>query len=172
MILVESDAGEEWDSSIGWPALAERAVLAAIRQSDQAALVESALTVEVSVKFTTDDAVKALNGAYRNKDNATNVLSFPMIDSDLLSSIASADHGEVLLGDIVLADGVCMREAVEKGVAPEIHAAHLLVHGTLHLLGYDHELGDEEAEAMEGVERNALASIGISDPYAVTEAQT
>ena len=70
-----------------------------------------------------------------------------------------------LLGDIVLAQGVCAREAAEKGVAVEDHATHLIVHGTLHLLGYDHETGDAEAEAMEAIERQALASLGIADPY-------
>jgi probable rRNA maturation factor len=74
-----------------------------------------------------------------------------------------------MIGDIVLANCVCSREATEKGVAIDTHATHLVVHGTLHLLGYDHETGDEEAEAMEGVEREALAELGIADPYAVTE---
>jgi probable rRNA maturation factor len=65
---------------------------------------------------------------------------------------------------------VCAREAAEKGVAAETHAAHLVVHGTLHLLGYDHETDDADAEAMEEIERRALASLGIADPYHVTEA--
>ena len=68
--------------------------------------------------------------------------------------------------------GVCAAEAEAKGVAIEVHATHLVVHGTLHLLGYDHETADEDAEAMEEVEREALAAIGIADPYAVTEVQT
>jgi probable rRNA maturation factor len=73
----------------------------------------------------------------------------------------------MLLGDIVLAQGVCAREAEEKGVRPCAHAAHLVVHGTLHLLGFDHEQSDAEAEAMEAVEREALAALGIADPYKV-----
>ena len=67
--------------------------------------------------------------------------------------------------------GVCAREAAEKKVPVETHATHLVVHGTLHLLGYDHETGDAEAEEMEEIERKALASLGIADPYAVTEAE-
>ncbi|MBS2699759.1 rRNA maturation RNase YbeY, partial [Salmonella enterica subsp. enterica serovar 1,4,[5],12:i:-] len=67
-----------------------------------------------------------------------------------------------------LAHGVCEREAAEKGVSVEEHATHLLVHGTLHLLGYDH-MGDDEAEAMEEIERQALATLGIADPYLVRE---
>jgi probable rRNA maturation factor len=71
-----------------------------------------------------------------------------------------------LLGDIVLARGVCVAEAADKGIAVEDHAAHLIVHGTLHLLGYDH-LEDGEASDMEAREVRALARIGIADPYAV-----
>ena len=171
MILVEADAGEEWDSRVDWEELAERAILSAVACSNHASLNNSELAVEVSVKFTDDQEVKALNAAYRGKDYATNVLSFPMVEADLIGSIAAADGGEVLLGDVVLAHGICSTEAGEKGVAVETHAAHLVVHGTLHLLGYDHETSDEDAETMEAVEREALAAIGIADPYAVTEVQ-
>ena len=108
--------------------------------------------------------MQALNAAYRGKDKPTNVLSFPMVQRDLLDGLANTDDGEVLLGDIILAHGVCAREAAEKGVTAAIHATHLVVHGTLHLLGYDHE-GDGEAEAMEAIERAALGSLGIADPY-------
>jgi probable rRNA maturation factor len=95
-----------------------------------------------------------------------------MLEPELIETIARAGDGEALLGDIVLAYGVCAAEAEEKGVAVQTHAAHLIVHGTLHLLGYDHETGDEDAEAMEEVERAALAAMGISDPYHVTEVQS
>lgn len=171
MILVEADAGEEWDSRTDWEELAERAVLSAVASSRHAALNNSELVVEVSVKLTDDAEVKALNAAYRNKDTSTNVLSFPMIEPVLLDSIAGADAGEILLGDIVLAHGICAAEAADKGVPVENHAAHLVVHGALHLLGYDHETGDDDAEAMEKVERHALAAIGIDDPYTVREVQ-
>lgn len=171
MIVVESDAGEEWDSRIDWEGLAQQAVETAIRHSDQSALIDCDLQLEISVKYATDAEVQALNAAYRGKDRPTNVLSFPMIDADLLESLATADSGEVLLGDIVLASGVCREEAAEKKVAVETHAAHLVVHGALHLIGYDH-MDDTEAEIMEAVERRALAAIGISDPYHVTEVQS
>jgi probable rRNA maturation factor len=172
MILVEADAGEEWDSCTDWPALAERAVRSAVASSRHSALIDAELAVEVSVRFSDDNEVKALNAGYRGKDRPTNVLSFPMIDGDLLQSIAMADSGEVLLGDIVLANGVCAREAAEKNIPMKTHAAHLVVHGALHLLGYDHETGDADAEAMEAVERHALAALGIADPYALSEVQT
>ncbi|HZG08935.1 MAG TPA: rRNA maturation RNase YbeY [Allosphingosinicella sp.] len=168
MILIESGASPEWDSSSDWSGLAERAVQAAVAQSEWAALIDSRLTAEVSVKFTTDTEVLALNGQYRTKDKATNVLSFPMIDPDLLEALASAGAGEALLGDIVIAHGVCAREAADKGVSVAHHATHLVVHGALHLLGYDHEESDAEAEAMEDIERRALAALGIADPY-ITE---
>ena len=170
MILVEADAGEEWDSRTDWEALARRAVLAAVSASSHDGLIDSETAVEVSVRFTTDDEVRSLNAGYRGKDKPTNVLSFPMVEPDLLGAVPAG--GEVLLGDVVLAHGVCAAEAADKEVPVATHAAHLVVHGTLHLLGYDHETGEADAEAMERIERDALASLGISDPYAVTEAET
>ena len=161
MIAVDSDVSGEWDSRIDWPGLAAKAVLRAVEQSRHAHLAER--DFEVSVKFTSDDEVRSLNAEWRGKDQATNVLSFPM----------SEDPGSApMLGDVVLAAGVCDREAREKGVALEAHAAHLVVHGTLHLLGYDHETGDADAEEMEAAERRALAAMGIADPYQVTEVQS
>jgi probable rRNA maturation factor len=127
--------------------------------------VTSERAVELSVRLTSDDEVRALNAKWRGKDKPTNVLSFPMFEAELLGSLAQAEGGEALLGDVVLAHGVCAREAAEKSVSIRDHAAHLIVHGTLHLLGYDHEEGDEAAEAMEAVERAALAALGVADPY-------
>ena len=165
MILVEADVSDEWDSSTDWRGLAERAVRAAVVASDWSDLADASLAVEVSVKFTGNDEVHALNRDYRGKDKPTNVLSFPMIEADLLDRLASAGVGEALLGDVVLARGICAAEAADKAVPIGDHAAHLVVHGTLHLLGYDHEQGDEEAEHMEEAERRALAAIGVGDPY-------
>ena len=158
MIHIDSDVSDDWDSRTDWAALAEGAVRAAAAHSDYPALADT----EVSVKFTSDEEVRGLNAAWRGKDKATNVLSFPM---------AEAPEGAPMLGDIVLAAGVCAREAAAKNVLMETHATHLVVHGMLHLLGYDHETGDEDAEAMEEIERKALASLGISDPYAITEVE-
>ena len=92
-----------------------------------------------------------------------------MVQVDLLDGLDIGDDGEVLLGDIVLADAVCASEATDRMVPLETHATHLIVHGTLHLLGYDH-IDDAEAEGMEAIERDALASLGIDDPYAIDEA--
>jgi probable rRNA maturation factor len=167
MILVEADCPEEWDSSTDWRALAEASVRAAVEASNAAALLDGALVAEVSVRFTDNDEVKALNSAWRGKEKATNVLSFPMFEPPLVSSLPDLDGGEVLLGDIVLAHGVCASEAAEKGIPVRSHAAHLLVHGTLHLLGYEHEGDDARADEMEEVERRALAAMGVADPYEV-----
>ena len=160
MIGVETDVSAEWDKNIDWPALARSAVHAGVAHSRHSGLADS----EVSVKFTSDEEVRALNAAWRGQDKATNVLSFPMAEEGELASAR-------LLGDVVLAYGICAAEAGEKQIGVETHAAHLVVHGTLHLLGYDHETGDEDAEEMEEAERRALASIGIADPYQLSEVQ-
>lgn len=147
-----------------WEILAQRAVTAAIVHSPYASFATDEACYEVAVKLTDDEEVHGLNRAYRDKDRPTNVLSFPMVQADLLEGTANTDDGEVLLGDIVLAEGVCAREAAEKGISIADHAAHLIVHGTFHLLGYDH-MEDAEAEAMEALETQSLISLGISDPY-------
>jgi probable rRNA maturation factor len=165
MILVESDVSPEWESKVDWASVAERSVRAAVAHSRHAGLIDG--NAEISVKFTSDAEVRALNAAWRGRDKPTNVLSFPMVEEARLG-----DPTEALLGDIVLAGGVCAGEAAAKNVAVENHAAHLVVHGTLHLLGYDHETSDDEAERMEEAERRALASIGVADPYQVIEVNT
>jgi probable rRNA maturation factor len=164
------DADEEWDSSDGgpfdWEPLARRAATAAIAESTFPDLADSERPVEISITLTGDEEVRTLNAKWRGKDKPTNVLSFPMADERDLSRTTIADS-ELLLGDIILARGVCEAEASEKGVSVEDHAAHLLVHGTLHLLGYDHQRDDEAAE-MEQREVRALERLGIGNPYEVT----
>lgn len=167
MIHVETSAEPPWTGD--WGTLAEEACRAALARTAQLEWSASPALVEVSVRLTSDDEVHALNRDYRQKDRPTNVLSFPMIQPDLLASVAgNSDDGEVLLGDIVLAHGVCAAEAAERGVTLEAHAQHLIVHGMLHLLGHDH-MNDTEAEAMEGIERDALTTLGLHDPYPVRE---
>ena len=165
MILVEADSSDEWDSDCDWKALAEKAVRAAVASSRHRALIDAGIAVEVSVRFTGDDQVRALNSDYRNKDKPTNVLSFPMLQADLLEPLTRTAGGELLLGDIVIARSVCAAEAEGKNISVADQAAHLVIHGTLHLLGYDHERGEDEAEEMERVERDALSALGIADPY-------
>jgi probable rRNA maturation factor len=164
MILdVDLDADPEWDSSIGWADLAEAAAEAAIAESQFPALAAGPRIVELSVRLAENDEVRALNAHWRGKDKPTNVLSFPLTsEADLAAT--PADGPELMLGDIVLARGVCVDEAAEKAVPIDQHAAHLMVHGTLHLLGYDHQ-DDEGAADMEARETRALARLGIADPY-------
>ncbi|WP_354068360.1 rRNA maturation RNase YbeY [Caulobacter sp. 1776] len=111
----------------------------------------------IVILLTDDDSVQALNRDFRQKDYATNVLSFP-----------SPPNPEGQIGDIALAYGVCAREAAEQGKPLDHHLQHLVAHGVLHLLGYDHE-GDDEAEAMESLEREILAGLDVPDPYAGDE---
>ena len=162
MIDVEVSKSSAWDIFTDWDRRAHDAVLTAARVSGHNQIEDSPAPFEVSVKFTDDAEVQALNAAYRGKDKPTNVLSFPMMSADELA--APPPHGG-LLGDIVLAAETCAREAADKGVAVADHASHLIVHGTLHLLGHDHH-EDGEAETMEDIERLALDRIGIADPYA------
>jgi probable rRNA maturation factor len=165
MILVETDA-EGWGAGADWAQIADKAVRAAIAHSPLRALLTAPVRAEISVKFADDEEVHRLNRDYRQKDAPTNVLSFPMVQRDLLDAVdQNSDDGELLLGDVVLARGVCEAEAADKEVSVEAHAAHLVVHGTFHLLGYDH-LSDADADEMEAAERDALAALGIADPYA------
>jgi probable rRNA maturation factor len=107
----------------------------------------------VVVLLTDDETVRDLNARFRGKDSATNVLSFPAHDT-------AQGH----LGDICLAYGVCAREADEQGKTLAAHLQHLVAHGVLHLVGYDHE-DDTEAKVMEDLERRILATLGLADPY-------
>jgi probable rRNA maturation factor len=155
--------GNLWPAA-NWEAIASKAVAAAVKLSVNADYATQTALYEVAVKLTSDEEVHTLNRTYRDKDKPTNVLSFPMVQRDLLEAMSNTDDGEILLGDIVLAAGVCRAEAAEKGLSLVDHAAHLIVHGTFHLLGYDH-MDDVDADEMETLEVQALASIGIRDPY-------
>lgn len=129
------------------------------RASEALGLAIGRRKVAVSVLFSSDAAVNALNRTWRGKNKPTNVLSFPAADSPRLP------RGEPRpLGDIILACGVVQREAREQRKSFADHTMHLLVHGALHLLDYDHET-DKEAEAMERLEIRLLARLGIENPY-------
>ena len=133
-------------------------VEAVVARAAEAALEPSSSGRAVDILLTDDATVRDFNARFRGKDAPTNVLSFPAPKSAL-------PH----LGDIALAHGVCAREAAAQGKALADHLSHLVVHGVLHLLGYDHE-ADGEAQAMEGLERAVLAGLGIADPYRLDEA--
>ncbi|MDR3508406.1 MAG: rRNA maturation RNase YbeY [Caulobacteraceae bacterium] len=145
-IEVEIEA-EGWNSDgLAAEALAQAA--------GEAALAVAEWTGGVVVLLTDDATVADLNSRFRGKDGPTNVLSFP-----------APDNPEAHLGDIALALGVCQREAQAQGKPLGHHLQHLVAHGVLHLVGYDH-LTDSEAETMEALERRILAGLGVPDPYA------
>jgi probable rRNA maturation factor len=136
----------------------QRWVEAALQRSGRA----SDGTVELAVRIVAADEIRTLNHLYRKQDKATNVLSFPAGDMDGLPH----DAGR-LLGDIVICASVVAEEAGAQGKALADHWCHMLVHGTLHLLGFDHEIEAEAAE-MEALEAEILYSQNVTDPYAVS----
>ncbi len=164
MLEIALDATQGWEDGTDWTALAHRAARAAIALTPHAELLDHAASAELSVRLADDAEVQGLNAQWRGKDRPTNILSFPMLQADLIDVVMGADEGETLLGDLILAHETCLREAAEKGIPLADHVTHLIVHGTLHLLGHDHE-NDAEAEAMEALETRALASLGLADPY-------
>jgi probable rRNA maturation factor len=143
-VVIEDPAWEAAEPRAA--ALAEIAATAVLEH-------ERARAGDIAILLADDARLAGLNAAFRGKDAATNVLSFP------------AATGAEALGDIALAFGVCAREAAEQAKSLGHHLQHLTAHGVLHLLGYDHE-SDAEAEAMEAKERAILAGLGVADPYA------
>ena len=145
--------------------LCRRVTRAALTGAIEALPEGSLARVEISVVLADDAMVQALNRQYRGQDKPTNVLSFAALDGeeDL------PPDGPLLLGDVVLAFETTSREAEAEGKTLADHLSHLLVHGVLHLLGYDH-LEEADAEEMEEQERVILADLGIADPYAVSPA--
>jgi probable rRNA maturation factor len=111
------------------------------------------MPAEVTVRFVDPEEGRQLNAQFRGKDYATNVLSFPYL------------QGERIAGDLAVCTAVALGEAAEQGKTAADHLAHLIVHGMLHLQGYDHETGPRDARRMEALEREILANLGIADPY-------
>jgi len=143
-----------------WEALAMRAAVAC---ADAAAELANP-RLSASLLFTSDEEVHTLNREWRERDKPTNVLSFPMLAREELLDL-SAEGPPAMLGDVALAYETCAREAAAKSVPLEHHAAHLIVHGLLHLAGYNHETCEEDADKMEALEVRILAKLGIADPY-------
>lgn len=142
-------------TSIPSQAQFERWVVAALGTSDQ--------VTELSIRIVDTDESQSLNSQFRGKDRPTNVLSFPFERPEGLPVDAELD----LLGDLVICAPVVESEANEQQKTAEHHWAHMVIHGTLHLMGYDH-INDADAEEMESLEQKLLASLGIPDPYLVT----
>ncbi|MGY0559115.1 rRNA maturation RNase YbeY [Luteimonas sp. A277] len=152
---------ERLDVAVAY-AISRKGVPAAIsfRRWATAALAGRIREADLAIRIVDEREGRALNRHYRGKDYATNVLSFP---AELPEGLPEDFHMP-LLGDLVICAPVVAREAREQGKSPAAHYAHLTVHGTLHLLGWDHD-DDVEAEAMEQLEREILDALGIADPY-------
>ena len=155
-VSVEAD----WPSPQNLEALSAAAAIALAAEVPELANPR----LSASLAFTSDAEVHALNREWRAQDKPTNVLSFPMLERAELLALAP-DGPPELLGDIALALETCTREAGNKGISLEHHTGHLIVHGLLHLAGYDHETSPEDARLMERLEIKALAQMGIADPY-------
>jgi probable rRNA maturation factor len=146
--------------------LAERAAGATLRR-----LGLDPRRYEISLLGCSDARIAELNADFRGKPQPTNVLSWPSAERGparpgARPRLPAPDPGGLReLGDVAIAWETCAREAAAEGITPEDHAAHLVVHATLHLLGFDHET-DADAELMEGIEREVLRAIGVADPYA------
>jgi len=161
-ILIESEA---WQNLPDAGDIARQAIAAAASAMAASDAGIGLRNVEISLLLCDDDTIAALNGRWRGQEKPTNVLSFP----------AWPLHGGVMLqekrplGDIAIAYETLVREARESGRTASAHLSHLVVHGYLHLAGYDHETDDEAGE-MESLERDILAQIGVADPYAACDA--
>lgn len=151
-ILIEAG---DWHGEPEMAALCRGAIAAALR----AAPLRLASGSELSILLTDDRGITALNRSWRGIDKPTNVLSFPALE------VTAEQTAGPVLGDIALAHETIAHEASLEEVPFDDHFRHLLIHGFLHLFGYDHE-HDHEAEVMEELERRALAELGIEDPYA------
>ena len=141
---------ESWHRILGAELIAHRAAQAAL---DDAKVTDG----EVSILLADDAKVRELNRNYRHKDQPTNVLSFPSEDK--------TESGARFFGDIALAFETVSREASDEGKRPDAHLSHLVVHGVLHLLGFDHD-NERDAEAMEARETKIVTHLGFADPYA------
>ncbi len=153
--LVEAVVEDPRWEALGIAALADRAARATV----EAAGLDPG-TCEIGLLAADDARIAALNAEFRGKPVPTNVLSWP-------SGEGPEAPGEArFMGDLALAYETCLREAQEGRIAPADHVTHLVVHGTLHLLGHDHET-DAEAEAMEELETKILATLGVANPYSL-----
>ena len=161
MSAVDVEIAVECD---GWPDEAVLIAMAKTSFSTAMDVLELDEAFNVSLLFTKDAAVQVLNRDWRGQDKPTNVLSFPAGDSPIETEVE-------FLGDIAVALETVAHEAAGEGKTFNHHLTHLLVHGFLHLCGYDHETGDDDADEMETLERAILARLAIADPYAVNDDQ-
>jgi probable rRNA maturation factor len=168
--VIEADVFIEdtvrWGDLDGWEERLARVVAATLEKTRFAGLVTNDALIDLSIRLTVDSEVQALNLESRGQDTPTNVLSFQFLTAGELDRLPQLPAAT--LGDIALAHETVAQEAVAQKKSFEAHATHLVVHGLLHLLGYDH-VHDEQADVMETLERHILADLGLPDPYAVPD---
>jgi len=165
-LLVEIEAEQsDWEKGVwaGVDADIRHAAISAFQAGIEAnsAMTFPEVDIEISIRLTDDKEMRALNAKWRNIDRPTNVLSFPNWDANFGAMYAGP---AVLLGDVVLARQTVEAEADNANLPPVHHVKHLIVHGVLHLLGFDHE-SDQEANIMETLEVKVLSNIGVASPY-------
>jgi probable rRNA maturation factor len=153
-VLVVADC---WRNAPNAEAVIQRAIAAAVERVD-----DSVANAELAIMLTDDSGIRTLNSNWRGIDQPTNVLSFPALQPPAPQKAGAAPR---MLGDIAIAYETMRREADQDGKPFDHHLSHLAVHGFLHLIGYDHT-NDDDAEAMEALETQILAQLGIPDPYA------
>jgi probable rRNA maturation factor len=157
--------------------LTEVAARAAFEAAEKPEILGGDTPVEMSLVLADDALVQTLNRDYRDKDKPTNVLSFALLDDlddtdeDADDVLAREEGMPILIGDVILAFETVQREAREQGKSIENHLTHLVIHGVLHLLGYDHQ-SDPDADRMERLETSILARMGIADPYSANPAKS
>ncbi len=163
-IIAVDVAADGWRTGITGAAPAETLVIEAAEAA--LAFAGPAYAVELSVRLTGDAEMRTFNRTYRGRDSATNVLSFALTtEDDAQAGVLPQQEGAAnLLGDILVAYETCANEADDQAKPLADHLRHMVVHGVLHLLGYDHETEDEAAQ-MEGLERDILSQLGVPDPY-------
>src|SRR4051794_28433183 len=165
------EAGD-WEAAVtDVEMLVEAAAHAAFEAAERPEILGKA-PAEMSLVLADDALVQTLNRDYRDKDKPTNVLSFALLDDldDTDDTLARDEGMPILIGDVILAFETVQREAREQGKSIKDHLTHLVIHGVLHLLGYDHQ-SDPDADRMEKLETSILARLGIADPYSANPAQ-
>lgn len=167
----------DWETAVAdVERLTEGAARAAFEAAEKPEILGGDTPVEMSLVLADDALVQTLNRDYRDKDKPTNVLSFALLDDlddtdESTDDVLARDEGmPILIGDVILAFETVQREALEQGKSFGDHLTHLVIHGVLHLLGYDHQ-SDPDADRMERLETSILARLGIADPYSADRAR-
>lgn len=166
-VVIEHDfAASDWQSAVWSDAFDTTFQKSCLILSDFVLGLITDKSFHVSCRWTDNDEMQSLNLQFRGKDNPTNVLSFPSDDGPIAPDDALGENqADCYLGDLAFGYQIMAKEARDMGISLEDHMAHLMIHGLLHLIGFDHEM-DDEAEEMEALESAALALIGVANPYA------